>query len=219
MRYVTPAIERLFREEKRMALVAGPRQVGKTTLAQSLLEKVEASSNYFNWDNDTHRRAILKNPESFWVTAGGGQWSSGRIRVALDEIHKYPRWKRFLKGLFDVHGRNLELLVTGSGRLDIYQKGGDSLFGRYALYRLHPFTLGELLRADRADVLPPETFWKSVLEQTPHAGDWACRKPLDAPAGTHWLPAFDQQLTRRPQRRFRYGSALAPDVGAALLSF
>jgi len=170
MRYVTSAIERLFREEKRMALVAGPRQVGKTTLAQSLLEKVGASSNYFNWDNDTHRRAILKNPESFWVTAGGGQWSSGRIRVALDEIHKYPRWKRFLKGLFDVHGRNLELLVTGSGRLDIYQKGGDSLFGRYALYRLHPFTLGELLRADRADVLPPETFWKSVLEQTPHAG-------------------------------------------------
>jgi predicted AAA+ superfamily ATPase len=61
-------------------------------------------------------------------------------------------------------------LVTGSGRLDIYQKGGDSLFGRYALYRLHPFTLGELLRSDRASVVPPEKFWKSVLEQSPPAG-------------------------------------------------
>jgi predicted AAA+ superfamily ATPase len=92
------------------------------------------------------------------------------VCVALDEIHKYPRWKLFLKGLFDVHGRDLELLVTGSGRLDIYQKGGDSLFGRYTLYRLHPFTLGELLRADRTSIIPPETFWKSVLEQSPPAG-------------------------------------------------
>src|SRR5207302_10687653 len=129
MRYVTPAIERLFREEKRMALVAGPRQVGKTTLAQSLLEKVGASSNCFNWDNDTHRRAIVKNPESFWVTAGGGHRPSGRVRVALDEIHKYPRWKRCLKGLFDVHGRELEILVTGSGRLDICRRGGDPSVG------------------------------------------------------------------------------------------
>jgi predicted AAA+ superfamily ATPase len=78
---VTTAIERLFGEEKRMALVAGPRQVGKTTLAKSLLEKVEVSSNYFNWDSDTHRRAILKTPESFWMTAGGGHGPSGRIRV------------------------------------------------------------------------------------------------------------------------------------------
>lgn len=48
----------------------------------------------------------------------------------LDEIHKYPRWKRFLKGLYDTSGARTDILVTGSGRLDVYQKGGDSLVGR-----------------------------------------------------------------------------------------
>jgi predicted AAA+ superfamily ATPase len=46
----------------------------------------------------------------------------------LDEIHKYPRWKRFLKGHFDASHGTVETLATGSGRLDVYQKGGDSLF-------------------------------------------------------------------------------------------
>ncbi|MBI4422986.1 MAG: ATP-binding protein [Elusimicrobia bacterium] len=169
MRYLAGEIERLFREEKRMAFIAGPRQVGKTTLARRLLTGTDSTGNYFNWDNDAQKKAVLKRPDSFW-TVPERPGTSGRVRVALDEIHKYPRWKRFLKGLYDVHGRDLELLVTGSGRLDIYQKGGDSLFGRYALYRLHPFTLGELLRADRETVAPPDAFWRSVLEAPPPPG-------------------------------------------------
>src|SRR5262249_29888900 len=119
-----------------MAFIAGPRQVGKTTLARSFLAD---GRGYFNWDVERDRPSILKDPSGFWKGA------DGPTRIVLDEIHKYPRWKRFLKGLYDDVGRELEIIVTGSGRLDLYQKGGDSLFGRYGLARLHPFSVGEWL--------------------------------------------------------------------------
>jgi len=144
-----------------MAFVAGPRQVGKTTLAKHLLSLVAADSFYFNWDIESHRKAIIKNPEEFWQVSGLVS-SKGKQRIGLDEIHKYPRWKRFLKGLYDARGRDLEIIVTGSGRLDIYQRGGDSLFGRYHLYHLHPFTLGEYICENRQTVSPPGEFWEKV---------------------------------------------------------
>lgn len=157
MRYLAPELLRLLAEERKMAFVAGPRQVGKTTLVRHLLERAGQPENYFNWDVESSRKAILRRPESFWTPP-----RAGRTRIALDEIHKYPRWKRFLKGLYDAAGRETEILVTGSGRLDVYQRGGDSLLGRYGLYRLHPFTLGELLKPDRARLRSPEELWEEA---------------------------------------------------------
>jgi predicted AAA+ superfamily ATPase len=62
----------------------------------------------------------------------------------LDEIHKYRRWRNYLKGLYDGRRRGQRILVTGSGRLDLYRFGGESLQGRYHLLRLHPFSAAEL---------------------------------------------------------------------------
>lgn len=149
MRYPLAALEAVLTAERKMGFVAGPRQVGKTTLVRSML--AVPTVGYFNWDVDSHRRRLLKTPDAFWDPPADAR----RSRLVLDEIHKYPRWKRFLKGLYDGRGDELELLVTGSGRLDVYQKGGDSLLGRYALHRLHPFTVGELLAGGPQEVLPP----------------------------------------------------------------
>jgi hypothetical protein len=148
MRYIAPAVEAALAERK-MAFISGPRQVGKTTLAKSLLRDPEA---YFTWDLDRDRRRILRASGAFWTVPAGGP----RARIVLDEIHKYPRWKRFLKGLWDTQGDDVEIIATGSGRLDVYQKGGDSLLGRYLLQRLHPFTVGELLANGRQDVIAPD---------------------------------------------------------------
>lgn len=114
-----------------MVLINGPRQVGKTTLA---LQFLGDGSKYYNWDNRQDRKALL-----------AAKWPVQTATIVLDELHKYKYWKRCLKGEFDKHGRKHSFLVTGSARLDIYRKGGDSLQGRYNLYRLHPFTLSELL--------------------------------------------------------------------------
>ena len=130
--------------------------MGKTTLAKSLLRDPEA---YFTWDLDRDRRRILRANGPFWTASP----EHGRARIVLDEIHKFPRWKRFLKGLYDAHRDRLALLVTGSGRLDAYQKGGDSLFGRYGLHRLHPFTVGELL-AGGVQTVPSPAALEDALE-------------------------------------------------------
>src|SRR3990172_7746564 len=130
MRYLTPEINRFFVDETKMAFIAGPRQVGKTTLAKHLLAQVVMEAFYFNWDIESHRKVIIKNPEDFWQRTAVPPVER-KPRIGLDEIHKYPRWKRFLKGLYDASAARADILVTGSGRLDIYQRGGDSLFGRY----------------------------------------------------------------------------------------
>jgi len=164
VRYVADAVQETLTEERKMAFVSGPRQVGKTTFAKSMISIVEGA--YFNWDIETHRRRILRAPEHFWDDPDVG----AKVRVVLDEIHKYPRWKRFLKGLFDSQGRRIEILVTGSGRLDVYQKGGDSLLGRYALARLHPFTLGELLAQGRQRILSPAEIEAGLASTRPQGG-------------------------------------------------
>ena len=115
--------------EAKMVFVAGPRQVGKTTLAKQILPD---PAGYLNWDVSAHREAILT-----------GELPAVPMLV-LDELHKYRSWRNYLKGLFDGAGHRVRILVTGSARLDAYRRGGDSLQGRYHLHRLHPLSLAEL---------------------------------------------------------------------------
>lgn len=118
----------------RMVFVGGPRQVGKTTFALSLLGSAadESSPAYLNWDFPLDREAIL-----------AARLPARQPLVIFDEIHKYAGWRGLIKGLYDKHRSSRSFLVTGSARLDYYRKGGDSLQGRYHYYRLHPFTLLE----------------------------------------------------------------------------
>lgn len=113
---------------EKMVFLAGPRQVGKTTLAKSLFKKMQ----YLNWDIDEDRSLILKK-----------QFSKADLWV-FDEIHKFKTWRNYLKGLYDKAGKDQKILVTGSARLDVLRKGGDSLQGRYHFLRLMPLSFKEL---------------------------------------------------------------------------
>jgi hypothetical protein len=123
-----------------MALVSGPRQVGKTTACRAIGDV------YLNWDNADHRRIILRGPAALAEAVGLDQLRASPPVLVLDELHKYRKWKALLKGFFDTYGNRVRIVVTGSSRLDIYRRGGDSLMGRYLLYRMHPWSVGELLR-------------------------------------------------------------------------
>jgi uncharacterized protein len=130
-RYLTENIKKDLK--KKMVFVAGPRQVGKTTIAHEILK---GQMGYMNWDSDEGRYAIL-NKE--FITSG---------LLVFDEIHKYKKWRNYLKGLYDSSGRERQILVTGSAKLDWYRFGGDSLQGRYFMYRLHPLSVAELKISD-----------------------------------------------------------------------
>jgi len=130
MRYLaSPIMQDL---KSKMVFVGGPRQVGKTTLAKAILSKHFPSGRYLNWDFDEDRQDILKK-----------RWTNENKLLVLDELHKFPRWKNWIKGLYDVTHETHAFLVTGSARLDLYRRGGDSLLGRYHYWHLHPFTLDE----------------------------------------------------------------------------
>jgi hypothetical protein len=92
---------------------------------------------------------------------------SSRTTVVFDEIHKYAKWKTFLKGFFDVYEGQIHVIVTGSARLGFFRRGGDSLMGRYFLYRMHPLSVAELIRPKPSDreVSPPERSDPEVLER------------------------------------------------------
>ena len=151
-RYLTKAIADDALTSGKMAFLSGPRQVGKTTLARGLLATAD---NYRSWDDSDFRRAWTRSPRSALADRGPGV-------LVLDEIHKSRRWKTQLKGYYDVEGPKEGIIVTGSARLDLYRRGGDSLLGRYLPYRLHPFTLGErdLPPAPGAALESTQTVWR-----------------------------------------------------------
>jgi len=121
--------------QKKMVFIGGPRQVGKTTVALSILRGDEQHPAYFNWDYVDDKRVLLR-----------GGLPADQPLVVLDEIHKFKQWRNFIKGLYDKNKSRTSFLITGSARLDYYRKGGDSLQGRYHYYRLHPLSLYELNR-------------------------------------------------------------------------
>jgi len=116
----------------KMVFIGGARQIGKTTLAKEIIAYRFSHYVYYNWDDRGDRRKILNSE----LPGTDGL-------LIFDEIHKYRNWKNLVKGVFDKYKHRYKILVTGSARLNVFRKGGDSLLGRYRYYNLFPFSLAE----------------------------------------------------------------------------
>ena len=127
---------------RHMVFLAGPRQVGKTVLARHWLEQTGCTSLYFNWDDISTRQAYRADSRFFESPARAlgiqDPW------IVLDEIHKRSQWRNILKGAYDLFGNEFRFLITGSARLDLFRRSGDSLVGRYNLFHLMPLCIGEV---------------------------------------------------------------------------
>jgi hypothetical protein len=118
--------------KKKMVIITGPRQVGKTYLSKEIMKEFP-SPQYLNHDNEDDRRIIRLR-----------SWRLNAGLLAFDEIHKMKNWKVFLKGAFDSRPEGQSILVTGSSRLETYRQTGESLAGRYLHLRLLPLSVKEL---------------------------------------------------------------------------
>lgn len=132
-------LRRHLADYRQMAFLSGPRQVGKTTLARSV------ATVFFAWDDPEDRLLLLRGGSSLADAAGLSTVADALPVVAFDEIHRHARWKSLLKGFFDKNENRCRIVATGSARMDVYKRGGDSLMGRYFPYRVHPFSVAELL--------------------------------------------------------------------------
>ncbi len=150
---------------RKMVFLSGPRQTGKTWLARAIMPQFRQPL-YLNWDNEQDRRVIL-----------GQGWSTEIDLLILDEVHKMPRWKNYLKGIWDTRPEGLSVLITGSARLETFRRSGDSLAGRYFHHRLFPLTPEELkgvgLTGDLERFLSRGGFPEPWLaEEESEAGRW-----------------------------------------------
>ena len=154
---------------RQMVFLMGPRQVGKTTV--SLASASERPNHfYFNWDNPNERLLFIEGPNAIARQASLNELTENIPILVFDEIHKYGKWKNFLKGFFDLYEKKAKIIVTGSARLNIYKKGGDSLMGRYFYYRIHPLSVAEIVSPIliEQEIRPPlpisENDWAALLE-------------------------------------------------------
>lgn len=115
---------------EKIVLLSGPRQVGKTTLSRDLFKNYA----YLNFDSAEDRKVIREQ-----------SWTRETDLVVFDEIHKLPKWKSWIKGIYDTEGVRPRLLLTGSAHLEAFRKSGDSLAGRHHSFRLHPLSPAELI--------------------------------------------------------------------------
>jgi predicted AAA+ superfamily ATPase len=196
-RFYTAVLTDHLEKHRQMALVSGPRQVGKTTACRSL------SDQYLNWDNADDRRRLLRGPAALAETLQLDRLVAKPPVAVLDELHKYSKWKSLLKGFFDTYGDRVHLIVTGSSRLDVFRRGSDSLMGRYVLYRMHPWSVGESLRTDLPprEIQPPAELtsaeWDALWE---HGGFPEPFLRRDSRFTRRWRSLRQEQLSREDLR-------------------
>lgn len=123
---------------RQMVFLSGPRQVGKTTLARIF------ATDYLNWETKDVRQLVLKGAAAVGESLALDARQKTKRVLVFDEIHRYSKWKGFLKGFFDLYENDARIFATGSAKMDVYKRGGDSMMGRYFPYRIHPFSVAEL---------------------------------------------------------------------------
>ena len=125
-----------------MVFLAGPRQVGKTSLSKIWLQENKCKTLYFNWDDIRTRQSYRADSRFFEsparLTGVETPW------IVFDEIHKRSNWRDILKGIYDMFRDDFRFLITGSARLDLFKRSGDALIGRYNLFHMMPFNMAEL---------------------------------------------------------------------------
>jgi hypothetical protein len=142
-------LERLSEKRRFIQVLAGPRQVGKTTVARQVMEKLDLPSHYASADEPA-----LKGPE--WLSQ---QWELGRLKardghglLILDEVQKVHGWSESVKALWDAdthHKVSLRVVLLGSSPLLIQSGLTESLAGRFEIIAAPHWSFSEIQKAFR----------------------------------------------------------------------
>ncbi|MCI0602737.1 ATP-binding protein, partial [bacterium] len=134
-RAIQPVLEKSLTSFPVVGLV-GPRQAGKTTLAQALARNTRNNFVFLDLEKPSDL-AKLEDPELYLRNF------ADRL-VILDEIQRKPNLFPVLRALVDEFRRNGRFLILGSASPDLLRQSSESLAGRIIYHELSPFTLSEV---------------------------------------------------------------------------
>ncbi len=126
-------------EYKKAILIFGPRQVGKTTLVKSILNKIRADHLYFNGD-DLSTRSLWRNDQVPALMQSFG----GKKLIVLDEAQMIEEVGSICKQIIDAES-GIQLILTGSSALNMASLTQEPLTGRKWEYFLYPVSYRELV--------------------------------------------------------------------------
>lgn len=142
--------ERIEEPRHFIQVLAGPRQVGKTTLVKQTLQDISIPHTFVTAD------AALSN-NSDWIAT---QWESARAKLlmsggeeyllVIDEVQKMDNWSEVVKREWDMdsfNGVNLKVVLLGSSRLMLKKGLSESLAGRFELIRVGHWSFAEMREA------------------------------------------------------------------------
>jgi len=148
--YAVPLAARLHEPRRFLQVLAGPRQVGKTTMVQQVLADFEGRSVFVSADEPALR-------DTAWVAA---QWERARLVakdagkrgavLVLDEVQKIPDWSEVVKRLWDEDTRTripLRIVLLGSAPLLVQRGLSESLAGRFEILHLPHWSFAEMRAA------------------------------------------------------------------------
>lgn len=145
--YLAHLTARLAEKRRFVQVLAGPRQVGKTTIVRQFLAKTTSPTHYAAAD-------AVTNADKSWLEQ---QWQTARLKwqqsgaaefvLVIDEVQKAPNWSETVKRLWDedtMHERPIKAVLLGSSRLLLQQGLTESLAGRFELTHIGHWSLAEM---------------------------------------------------------------------------
>lgn len=142
-------MSRLNEPRKFIQVLAGPRQVGKTTIVKQVSQKLSAPIHYASAD-------LPGIQDNIWIEQ---QWQIARANLSdnpmgsiliLDEIQKIPNWSEVVKKCWDsdsFHDLNVKVVLLGSAPLLLNKGLTESLAGRFELIKVTHWTFAEMQAA------------------------------------------------------------------------
>ncbi len=136
-------------DERKILVLTGARQTGKSTLVRELLAPVPENRKLILSLDDPFLRDRLAGTEGSLMRAIEEQaarpWGAleAPFTLVLDEAQKAPALFEMVKALYDADRDRLRVVLTGSSALAIHDPAAETLAGRARLLTLHPFTLSE----------------------------------------------------------------------------
>jgi predicted AAA+ superfamily ATPase len=132
-------------KKREVTIIAGARQVGKTTLLKHIISKLKKRGEkvlYLNLDIEEDSRYFVS--QQLLISKIQLENGNSPSYVFIDEIQQKEDAGRFLKGIFDME-LPYKFVVTGSGSLELKEKIGEALTGRKHLIEMYPISFREFI--------------------------------------------------------------------------